>query len=248
MKRIAIVCQKGGTGKTTTAVNVGAGLAATGKRVLLVDLDPQSCASASLGIGGELEHNACHWLKGEVSAKDVTKNTAGLDLIPGGLELSGVDLELSRTPGREILLKERLAECRGYDFALIDCPPSLGLLTVNALVAADVVYIPVETTALALRGLGKLTETIDIVKRRLNTKLVIGGVLATRYDGRKNLSKDVTQQIKKHFGGKMFATVIRENVALAEAPSYGQDIFRFKPRSHGAEDYKQLCREILRKG
>jgi chromosome partitioning protein len=250
MRRIAFINQKGGVGKTTSTINVGAGLANLRKRVLLIDLDPQAHLTYSLGIqANELQKSVYNVLKGEVSAGDVvTSIRTGLDVLGANLDLSGADIEFSRTTGGEFLLREALAGVRGYDFVLVDCPPSLGFLTVNALAAVDEVFIPVQTEFLALRGLAKLEDVIEVVRQRLNRKLVIGGIIKTRFDARRTLNRDVVDELDRHFPGKVFKTAIRENVALAEAPSYGEDIFNYRKRCHGAEDYAALCREILKRG
>jgi len=157
-------------------------------------------------------------------------------------------MELSSLPGREFLLREVLSGTKGYDYILIDCPPSLGLLTLNALTTAQEVYIPLQTEFLALQGLSKLLETVDVVKKRLNNCVEVTGIIATRYDRRKNLNREVVSKIKEYFGSKVFNTIIRENISIAEAPSYGKSIYDYKDNSYGAEDYLNLCREIVKRG
>lgn len=241
---IAISNHKGGVGKTTSALNIGAGLNSLGKKILLVDLDPQANLSQSLGIT-EPEINIYGALRGRYPLQPV-EITEGLDLIPSTLDLSGAEVELTGEAGREYILKELIDPLRNsYDFILIDSPPSLGLLTINAFTASDEVYIPLQAQYLALQGLTKLLEIVDKIQRRLNKDLTIGGVFITQYDGRKVLNRDVVTAIEGHFKDKVFETKIRDNVALAEAPARGVDIFRYNSKSYGAEDYLSLCREIL---
>lgn len=241
---IAISNHKGGVGKTTSALNIGAGLNSLGKKILLVDLDPQANLSQSLGIT-EPEINIYGALRGRYPLQPV-EITEGLDLIPSTLDLSGAEVELTGEAGREYILKELIDPLRNsYDFILIDSPPSLGLLTINAFTASDEVYIPLQAQYLALQGLTKLLEIVDKIQRRLNKDLTIGGVFITQYDGRKVLNRDVVTAIEGHFKDKVFKTKIRDNVALAEAPARGVDIFRYNSKSYGAEDYLSLCREIL---
>ncbi len=220
-----------------------------GKKVLLVDLDPQAHLTCSLGIQSHgLERTVYELLKGETKFNDVTIDRSGLTVIPSSLNLSGAELEFSGLAGREFLLKDGLKGIRGFEYVLIDCPPSLGLLTLNALIVAKEVYIPLQTEFLALQGMGKLLETIDIVKKRLNKKLRASGVIGTRYDNRKRLNREVIGKIREYFGDKLFNTLIRENISIAEAPSFGKTIFEYKANSYGAEDYLNLCNEILERG
>lgn len=245
MKIIALINQKGGVGKTTSTLNIGAGLTKLGKKVLLIDLDPQAHLTYSLGIEAhDLNRTVYDLLKKQATLEEVLIGRDGLKLIPSTLDLAGTEIELSGVPGREFLLKEALAGLRGFDYVLMDCPPSLGLLTLNALVAAQEVYIPIQAEFLALKALSKLLETVEVVKNRLNGKLEITGIIATRYDARKILNRGIVDRIRDYFGDKLFNTLIRENISLAEAPSYGQTIFEYKPDSYGAEDYLNLCREI----
>lgn len=249
MKTIALINQKGGVGKTTSAINIGAGLKALNNKVLLVDLDPQANLSYSLGIEAHnLEFTIYNLLKGECSFNDVLINRNGLYILPSSLELSGAEIELSNIPGREFLLKEALIKVKDFDFVLIDCPPSLSLLTINALTTAKEVYIPLQAEFLALHGITKLLDTIDLVKKRLNKSLEITGIIGTLFDGRKNLNKEVMQNIKKHFKDKVFKTVIRDNIALAEAPSFHKTIFEYRASSYGAKDYLSLSKEIMKRG
>ena len=249
MKIIAFINQKGGVGKTTCTMNIGAGLSKLGKKVLLIDLDPQAHLTYSLGIEAHtLQNTVYNLLKGLCRAEEIILTRNGLDLIPSSLELSGAELELSSVAGREFLLKEALEGIQNYDYILLDCPPSLGLLTLNALTTAREVYIPLQTEFLALQGMSKLISTVDIVKKRLNKNIEITGIIATRFDNRKNLNKEVVEKIEKYFGSRLFKTFIRDNVSLAEAPSYGQTIFEYKENSYGAKDYLNLCHEIINRG
>ena len=249
MKTIAIINQKGGVGKTTSAVNIGTGLSKLKKDVLLVDLDPQSHLTYSLGIPAhELKNTVYELLKGTVSLKETIIERNGLNLVPSSLNLSGAEIEFSGLAGREFLLKETVEGLRNFDYVFIDCPPSLGLLTLNALTTAQEVYIPLQTEFLALQGVTKLLETINIVKKRLNKTIEIAGIIAMRFDNRKNLNREVVEKIKEYFGNKLFNTLIRDNISLAEAPSFGKTIFEYKSNSYGAKDYLDLCKEIIKRG
>lgn len=230
--------------KSTTAANTGAALAAMGYKTLLVDLDPQASLTYSLGIAAhELKTTIYDALKGEPAELVTTK---GVNILPANLELSEAEFQLSGLPGREFLLKDAIEPiAEKFDFVFIDCPPSLGLLTINALVAASGLLIPLQVEYLALMGIATLTRTQNTVKRRLNKRLEVFGVLPTRYDGRKTLNRDILKAIKNRFGVKVFSTVIRENIALAEAPATGQTIFEYSPKSTGAEDYTNLAKEII---
>jgi len=244
-KVITISNHKGGVGKTTSVINIGAGLNKLGKKVLLIDLDPQANLTQSLNIG-ENENNIYKILKGEVKPEpiEILKN---FYVIPSTLDLSGAEVELTGEAGREYILKEIIKPLRNkFDFILMDCPPSLGLLTINAFTSSDKVIIPLQAEYLALQGLTKLLEVIEKIKKRLNKNLKFGGVFITQYDNRKVLHKDVVTTIEKHLKGNVFKTKIRDNVTLAEAPTKGLDIFRYNNKSNGAEDYKQLCKEFLK--
>lgn len=241
---ISLMNHKGGVGKTTSAINIGAGLLELGQKVLLVDLDPQANLTLSLGIPRQ-PITIYESIRGESPLVPFTVRP-GLDVVISTLDLSGAEMELINEAGREFILRELFEMIRNdYDFVIIDCPPSLGLLTLNALTSSDTVFIPLQTEFLAMQGLAKIQQVINKVKLRLNKKLRIGGVIATMYDHRKVLNRDVVETIKKYFGDAVFETMIRDNVALAEAPAQRQDIFSYSPKSPGAEDYLALCKEIL---
>lgn len=240
---ITIANHKGGVGKTTSAINIGSGLRELGRSVLLVDLDPQANLTQSLGIG-EQERNIYKSLRGEYPLEPF-EILPGLDIVPSTLDLSGAEVELAGEAGREYILKELLEPLQSsYQVIIIDSPPSLGLLTINALTASQEVFIPLQAEYLALQGLTKLREVIEKIQSRLNKELRIGGVFITHYDSRKVLNRDIAQTIRGRFTGKVFTTEIRDNIALAEAPTAGRDIFRYNPKSYGAQDYLALCREI----
>jgi len=249
-KTIAFINQKGGTGKTTSTANIGAGLVRLKQKVLAIDLDPQANLTYHLGIkAGDLKASIAEVLEGRVGVEEaIIKRAGGLDVIPSTLALAETEARIFNQSGREHFLRGALAGLnRSYAYVLIDCPPSLGVLTLNALVAAREVYIPLEAQALPLQGLRAIKDIVDIARERLNPRLEITGIIATKYDGRKILHREVLETIKKHFGVLLFKTVIRDTVRLAEAPSYGQDIFSYAPRSYGAEDYLSLCKEILQR-
>ncbi len=241
---ISLLNHKGGVGKTTSAINIGAGLVELGKKVLLVDLDPQANLTLSLGIPRQ-EVSIYESIRGESELMPFTYKE-NFDVVISTLDLSGAEMELVNEAGREFILRELFEPVEEeYDFIIIDCPPSLGLLTLNALTCSDFVYIPLQTQFLALQGLAKLKQVVDKVRLRLNKKLQIGGVIATMYDSRKVLNRDVIETIIKYFGDKVFKTYIRDNVALAEAPAQRKDIFSYSAKSKGAEDYLALCHEII---
>lgn len=242
---ISISNHKGGVGKTTSAINIGAGLNMLSKRVLLIDLDPQANLSQSLEI---LEPKSTIYgaIRGIAPITPI-EVINGLDVVASTLDLSGAEVELSGEAGREYILKELIEPLRSsYDYILIDSPPSLGLLTINAFTASDKVLIPLQAEYLALQGLSKLLEVVDKIKRRLNKNLEVGGIFVTQYDGRKVLNRDIVTAIEDRFKDLVFKTRVRDNVALAEAPTYGLDIFRYDRRSKGAEDYLYLCEEIVK--
>lgn len=245
-KIIAISNHKGGVGKTTSAISIGAGLARKGKKVLLVDMDPQANLSQSLRIR-EPEFHVYGAIKGEYALAPV-KVEKNLFVIPAVSDLSAAEMELSAEAGREFILKELLEPlAEQYAYILIDCPPSLGLLTINAFTAAHEVYIPMQAQYLALQGIGKLLGLVDKIRKRLNPVLEISGIFITQYDHRKVLNRYVMDTIETHFGDKVFQARIRNNVALAEAPNAGVDIFTYQPSSNGAFDYQKLVREILKR-
>ena len=250
-KIISLVNQKGGVGKTTTAINLATYLAAHGKNVLLVDLDPQSNASSGLGIDSSaLEKNLYHSLVNNEYPKKVIMRTEtfGYDLMPSSQDLAGAAIELTNVENREYQLYTVLREIRGdYDYIVIDSPPSLGLLTINGLVASDEVIIPVQTEYFALEGLGQLLNTIDLVQENLQPKLHLGGIVMTMYDRRNRLARQVVREVRKHFQDKVFDAVIPRTVRLAEAPSFGKPIMYFDRFSKGASAYRQLALEVIAK-
>jgi len=243
---ISVANNKGGVGKTTTVINLGAGLQRQGEKVLIIDLDPQANMSQSLRIINQ-ERNIYRAIKGEGPLEPVEILT-GLDAIPSTLDLSGAEIELATEPGREYILKELIEPLRShYSYILIDTPPSLGLLTINAMTASQEVIIPLQAEYLATQGLTRLMEIVEKIQKRLNKELRIGGVFITQYDSRKILNREVAEFIKTYFEQDLLRTRVRDNIALAEAPAQGLDIFRYSPRSNGAQDYQALTREILSK-
>jgi chromosome partitioning protein len=245
-KIISISNHKGGVGKTTSVVNIGAGLNKLGKKVLLIDLDAQANLSQSLGLTNQAR-NIYTAIRGEHELEPI-QVLKGFDVVPSTLDLSGAEIELSNEAGREFILQELVAPIKkSYDYILVDCPPSLGLLTINSFTASDEVFIPLQAEFLAMQGLSKLVEIIEKIKKRLNKNLKVGGVFITQYDNRKVLNRDVLATIQEHFKDNIFKTQIRDNVALAEAPAQGLDIFRYNPKSYGADDYLALCKEIIKR-
>jgi chromosome partitioning protein len=246
MTTICIVNHKGGVGKTTSVVNIGAGLALTGKKVLLVDIDPQANLSESFGLV-RLRPSIYDSLVSDIPLP-VHSIKPKLDVVPASLELAMADLEIAGEMSRESLLKDLLEPLKAqYDFILIDCPPSLGVLTLNALVAANDVFIPLEAEFLAYRGIDSIVGVIDKVKRKLNKTLKISGVFMTKYNKQRILTKNIREEVSKYFGDVVFDTTIRVSVALAESPAHAKDVFDYAPDSHGAEDYKDLVIEILKR-
>ena len=245
---LAITNQKGGVGKTTTAVNLGAALARVGRRVLLVDVDPQGNTTSGLGIEkSKLEHCIYDAVLGSRSVESVRVQTsvAGLDLLPATLRLAGAEVELVSAMARERrLLKALEPQLEIYDYILIDCPPSLGLLTLNALAASHGVLVPIQCEFYALEGLGQLMQVVDMVREHLNPALAVQGVLLTLYDSRLNLSEQVAEEVRKHFGPLVYRTVIPRNVKLAEAPSFGLPVTEYEAGSRGARAYLDLAREV----
>lgn len=247
---IAIANQKGGVGKTTTSVNLSACLAHIGKKVLLIDTDPQGNATSGLGINkGDVENCIYDILIDDVSMKDVILQTKveNLDIIPATISLAGAEIELVSTISREVRLKHAIQESKElYDYVIIDCPPSLGLLTINALTASDAILIPVQCEYYALEGLSQLLSTIRLVQKHLNENLMIDGVLLTMFDARTNLGIQVIEEVKKYFQDKVYKTIIPRNVRLSEAPSHGEPIIVYDSRSRGAEVYLELAKEVVR--
>ncbi|GMK38972.1 sporulation initiation inhibitor protein Soj [Paenibacillus sp. CCS19] len=248
-KTIAITNQKGGVGKTTTSVNLGACLASLGKRVLLVDIDPQGNTTSGIGINkADVENCIYDILINDVHPKDAicSTNVPGLNIIPATIQLAGAEIEMVSTISREVRLKKALQQVgKDYDYILIDCPPSLGLLTINSLTAADSVLIPIQCEYYALEGLSQLLNTVRLVQKHLNTSLQIEGVLLTMFDARTNLGIQVIEEVKKYFQQKVYQTIIPRNVRLSEAPSHGQAIITYDPRSKGAEVYLELAKEVI---
>lgn len=246
---IALVNQKGGVSKTTSTINIGAGLTNKNRKVLLIDIDPQGNLTASLGIKAyELNNTINEVLKGQVGAdKAIINLPGGYDIIPADIRLSGAEIELNNQPGREMILKEALNPILNrYEYILIDCPPSLGILTLNGLTAAKEIFIPLQAEYLALHGMAQLIQTVKTVKKRLNADLNITGIIISFYDNRKILNREVLESIKEYFPDIIFNSKIRNNISLAEAPSNGMDIFQYKPDSNGAIDYKNLTKEIIK--
>ncbi len=246
---ISVASQKGGVGKTTTAINLGACLAQESRRVLVIDIDPQGNASSGLGVNGnDQSHSIYEVLLGhsELGQGILPTMLANLDLVPAGQRLSGAEVELVGLMARETRLRNAVAKVRDdYDYILIDSPPSLGLLTVNALTASDSVLIPLQCEYLALEGLTQLIAAIRLVQDHLNPALRIEGVLLTMYDARLNLSQQVAEEARKFFAERVYRTVIPRNVRLSEAPSFGKPIVLYDPHSTGAESYRELAREVL---
>ncbi len=251
-RTIAITNQKGGVGKTTTAVNLSAALAKENKKVLLLDIDPQGNSTSGIGLDKK-SLSGCMYdvLINNVQIDDILVQTEieGLQVAPATIDLAGAEIELVPTISREIKLRNAIRNMeRIFDYILIDCPPSLGLLTVNALTAADSVIIPIQCEYYALEGLGQLLNTIKLVQNHLNTALEIEGVVLTMYDSRTNLSSQVVEEVMNHFGEKVYQTVINRNVRLSEAPSYGKPILTYDSNSKGAEAYRKLAKEVLVRG
>lgn len=249
-KIISIANQKGGVGKTTTSINLSTILAKKGRKVLMIDADPQGNASSGVGVGREdIELSIYDVLINDTEIPDVVKktNAKNLSLCPSNINLAGAEVELVSMMSREQRLKEKLDEVKeDYDFIIIDCPPSLGLITLNAFTASDSVLIPVQCEYYALEGLGQLLNTINLVKKHLNKDIEIEGALLTMYDIRTNLSNQVVKEVKRYFNEKVYKTVIPRNVKLSEAPSYGMPISMYDPRSKGAKSYEKFVKEFLK--
>ena len=245
---IAVANQKGGVAKTTTAVNLAACVAALGKKVLLIDIDPQGNASSGLGLDkNNLTYCIYDVLINSLPVESVTCKVEieGLEIVPATIQLAGAEIELVTAISREVKLKKAIQGIREkYEYIFIDCPPSLGLLTINALTAADSILIPIQCEYYALEGLGQLINTIELIKKHLNSGLEIEGVLLTMFDARTNLSIQVVEEVKSYFKNKVYSTIIPRNVRLSEAPSHGKPIIIYDPRSRGAEVYQELAKEV----
>lgn len=249
-KAIAIFNQKGGVGKTTTNINLGASLALKGKKILMLDIDPQGNTTSGIGISKkDLPYTVYDLLiEDGFDTKKAVMNTGikNLDIIPASVDLAGAEIELVALEGREARLSKAIAKVKdSYDYIFIDCPPSLGLLTLNSLTAVESVLIPIQCEFYALEGVSQLVSTIDLVKNNLNPNLEIEGVILSMFDGRTNLSVQVVQEVKKYFGSKVYSTVIPRNIRLAEAPSFGMAITEYDPKSKGAEAYRDFAEEFL---
>ena len=248
-KIISVANQKGGVGKTTTAVSLSASLAKKSKKVLLIDADPQGNATSAVGVDKECETSIYDVLVNEVEVDKVMQDTSikNLKVCPSNINLAGAEVELVSMVSREQRLKEQLEKIKDeFDYILIDCPPSLGLITLNAFTSSDSVLIPVQCEYFALEGLGQLINTINLVKKHLNKNLAIEGAVLTMYDIRTNLANQVVKEVKKYFENKVYKTVIPRNVKLSEAPSYGMPIVTYDPRSKGAKAYEKLTKEFLK--
>ena len=248
---LAVANQKGGVGKTTTAVNLGASIADAGYPTLLADLDPQCTATVALGLPKDASPNVYDCVSGDLPLSKAATGTDidGLDIVPSTPELAGANVELPRLAGSETILRDRLGPVRErYLFTLLDCPPSLGPLTVNALVAADKVIVPVQTEYFALEGLAQLLDTLSLIQRELNPRLTVAGMILTMHDGRTRLARDVEREVREHFPELVFETVVPRNVRLGEAPSFGVPIIRHAPHSAGSAAYLKLAKEVAARG
>jgi len=249
---IAIANQKGGVGKTTTSINFSSCLAEAGQKVLTVDFDPQGNTTSGLGFEKEyMDKTVYELLMGECNLESciIQEIQENLDILPSDVNLAGAEIELLNEPEKEFLLKKQLDKVESdYDFIIIDCPPSLSLLTVNALTAADTVLVPIQCEYYALEGLNQIIQTVELVKKKLNPKLELEGVVFTMYDARTNLSLEVVESVKTHLNRKIYKTIIPRNVRLAEAPSHGMPINIYDTRSTGAESYRMLAAEVISRG
>lgn len=245
---IAFCNQKGGVGKTTCALNVAVGLSLLKKKVLVIDFDPQAHLTYSLGLDAhDLKGTIYSVMKGTVPLASAVMKIKDMKVLPANLDLARLETEMTALPKRESILKNHLGEVSDVQYVIIDCPPAAGLLTINALVACQEVYIPLQMEFLALKGMSRLLTLIEEVKKKFNKDAPTYRVIPTRYDSRKRLNNAIMDKVRERFGAKVFKAVIRENIAVAEAPSFGQSIFEYAPKSHGAEDYLVLCKEIIRK-
>lgn len=251
MRTIAIINQKGGVAKTTTTINLGAYLALQNKKTLIIDLDPQGNATSGLGIN-RFDLSRCIY-DGLIDGVNVTKlilktNFKNLDILPATIQLAGAEIEMVSMLSREYLLKNLIKDLYGYDYVLIDCPPSLGLLTINALTASNQYIVPIQCEYYALEGLGQLLKTVNLIKKNLNPDLELLGALMTMYNSTVNLSGQVVNEVKAYFKEKVFETIIPRNIRLSEAPSYGEPISTFAPNSKGGLAYEELAKEVISRG
>ncbi len=244
MKIISVSNNKGGVGKTTTTVNVAAAMQILGKKIMVIDMDHQGQSTYHLGINpNKITESVFDVLKGEINYKDVIVNRNGIDVIPSNPDLRGI--EFLAMPAKEFLLKEAMEELSGYDYVLIDCPPSLGVLTLNAMAISEFIIVPLQVQFLPFHGMYNLFEAVQMVKRRINRNIDVTGIVGTMYNAKKTINREVLDETEKRLPGKLFNTLIRENVSLQEAPSWGQTIFEYKPESNGADDYMALTKEII---
>ena len=244
MKIISISNNKGGVGKTTTTVNVAAAMQILGKKVLVIDMDHQAQSTYHFGINpNEITESIYDVLKGEKDYKDILISRNGIDILPANAEMRNI--EFIPLPAKEFLLKEAVEDLAGYDYVLLDCPPSLGILTLNAMAISEFILVPLQTQFLPFHGMYNLFEAVQMVKKRINRNIEITGIIGTMYNPKKSINREVVEETEKRLPGKLFNTLIRENVSLQEAPSWGKTIFEYKPDSNGAEDYMVLTKEII---